>query len=51
MIAKIGKKNNTSEILKELILSGIDAFCLDLNNVNQEFCIDVIDKEIGRAHV
>lgn len=44
MIAKIGRKNNTSEILKELILSGIDAFCLDLNNVNQEFCIDVIDK-------
>lgn len=44
MIAKVGGNNNTSEVLKELILSGIDAFCLDLNKISEEFCVDVINK-------
>ena len=44
IVAKVGKNNNTSETLKELILSGIDAFCLDLNYVDKDFCIDVISK-------
>lgn len=44
IIAKVGANNNTSEILKELIISGIDAFCLDLNYINKEFCRDAINK-------
>lgn len=44
IVAKVGKNNNTSETLKELILSGIDAFCLDLNYVDKDFCIDAISK-------
>lgn len=44
VIVKIGENNNTTEVLKELILSGIDAFCLDQNIVSKDFCIDVIDK-------
>lgn len=44
IIAKVGDNNNTTKVLKELILSGIDAFSLDLNIVNEEFCIDAINK-------
>ena len=44
IIAKVEESNSTSSVLKELMLSGIDAFALDLNKVNEEFCIDIIDK-------
>ena len=44
IIAKVRENNSTTEILKELILSGIDAFCLDLDKVSNDFCLDVINK-------
>lgn len=44
IIANVSENNNTTEVLKELILSGIDAFSLDLDKVNSNFCIDVIEK-------
>lgn len=44
IVVKIGENNNSTEVLKELILSGVDVFCLDQNIVSAELCIDVIDK-------
>ena len=44
IIAKINETNNTKESLKELILNGIDAFCIDLNKFDYTFCLDVMDK-------
>lgn len=44
IIVKVDDTNNTKEFLKELILNGIDAFCIDLSKFDHSFCLDVIDK-------
>lgn len=44
IIAKIDKNNNDINILKELILNGIDAFSINMNEFNHEFCLDSISK-------
>lgn len=44
IIAKIDGNNNDTNILKELILNGIDAFCISLYEYSHAFCLDVINK-------
>ena len=44
IIAKVDNTNNKTEILKELMLHGIDAFSVSLYEFNQDFCLDVINK-------
>lgn len=44
IIAKVDSSNNKTEILKELILNGVDAFCINLYDFGHDFCLDVIDK-------
>lgn len=44
IIAKVDNSNNKTEILKELIVNGIDAFCISLYDFDHAFCLDAIDK-------
>lgn len=44
IIAKIDESNNDVEILKELILNGVDAFCINLYDFDHSFCLDAISK-------
>lgn len=44
LIAKVNETNNKKEILKELILNGMDAFSINLYEFDKTFCLDVIDK-------
>lgn len=44
IIAKVDNTNNKTEILKDLILNGIDAFSINLYEFSHDFCLDVMDK-------
>lgn len=44
IVAKVKQNNSTTEVLKDLILNGVDVFSIDLNKHDTAFCIDVIDK-------
>ncbi|MBE6152025.1 MAG: pyruvate kinase [Firmicutes bacterium] len=44
IITKIDNTNNKTESLTEMMLNGIDAFCISLHDFSHEFCLDVINK-------
>ena len=49
IVAKIKQNNSTTEVLKDLILKGIDVFSIDLSNNDSKFCLDIIDK-VGKLN-
>ncbi|MBE6138718.1 MAG: pyruvate kinase [Firmicutes bacterium] len=44
IIAKVDENNNQADVLKELILNGVDAFCINMYEFSYDFCLDVINK-------
>lgn len=44
IISQITKSNDKLESIRELMLSGIDLFLLDLNIINKDFCVEIIKK-------
>lgn len=44
IVAKVKQNNSTTEVLKDLILNGVDAFSIDLKKNDAGFCLDIIDK-------
>lgn len=44
IISKINQSNSNNESIKDLMMDGIDLFLMDLNVVNQDFCVETINK-------
>lgn len=44
IIATIGPKTESVEVLKELILNGMDVVRLNLSHANHDFCVDILEK-------
>ena len=44
IIATIGPKTESIEVLRELILNGMDVARLNLSHASHEFCLDILNK-------
>ena len=44
IISQLTQSNSSDESIRNLMENGIDLFLMDLNEVNKEFCLEVIRK-------